>query len=223
MMKRLYIVFFMVAVAAVFGAGVTGINLLARKTLEQNARLIRQKALIRLFKLADVSRLSKDEIEQVVSRQIDDSETRTDPETGWEFKLLKAYEDAERTRLKSYAFKFRGVGFWAPIEGLLAVSPDLQKTLGCIIVEQKETPGLGGRIEEAFFSRPFEEGLLITPPEKGAPCIYMGTSEPEPGSPQYQRQFDAITGATQTSMAMERMLNDHIMRFNRAMRSEGGQ
>jgi len=220
MKQRLYIVFFMVGIAAVFGAGVTGINLLARKTLEQNDRLIRQKALIRLFKLADVSQLGKDEIEQIVTTQIDDSEVRMDPETGWEFNLLKAYEDAEHTQLKAYAFPFRGLGFWAPIEGLLAVTPDLQKTVGCIIIEQKETPGLGGRIEESFFIKPFEDGLLITPPKKGA-YIYMGTTKPATGSPQDGRQFDAITGATQTSMAMERMLNDHIMRFNRAMRSEG--
>lgn len=223
MMKRLYIVFFMVAIAAVFGAGVTGINVLARKTLEQNDRLIRQKALIKLFNLADVSQLSKDEVEQIVNSQIDDSETRRDPETGWEFQLLKAYEDADRTQLKSYAFKFRGLGFWAPIEGLLAVTPDLQKTAGCIIVEQQETPGLGGRIEEPFFMRPFEDGLLITPPEKGAQIIYMGSTKPDPGSPQDGRQFDAITGATQTSLAMKRILNDYLMRFNRAMHSEGGQ
>lgn len=220
MMKRFYIVFFMVAIAALFGAGVTGINLLARDTLEQNDRLTRQKALIRLFKLGDVRELSKDEMETIVFNQIDESETRTDPETGWTFNLLKAYEDPEHTKLKSYAFKFRGVGFWAPIEGLLAVSRDLKQTLGMVIIEQKETPGLGGRIEEPFFTKPFEDGLLITPPEKGA-CIYMGTTAPVPGSPQYQRQFDAITGATQTSMAMERILNEYLMRFNRAM--QGGQ
>lgn len=223
MKSRIYVVVFMVVIAALFGAGVTGINLSAQEKLEQNENLQMQKALVRLFGLGDVDALEPQEIDELVNTRIDRSEKRTDPETGWQFTLLKAYEDDAHQQLKAYAFRFRGLGFWAPIEGMLAVSPDLKKTVGCIILEQKETPGLGGRIEEPVFTRSFDEGLLITPPEKGTQFLYMGNgTEPEKGTPQYGRQFDAITGATQTSLAMERILNEHLARFNRAMRAEGG-
>jgi Na+-translocating ferredoxin:NAD+ oxidoreductase RnfG subunit len=40
---------------------------------------------------------------------------------------------------------------------------------------------------------------------------------PEPGTAKYGRTFDAITGATQTSLAMERMLNEAVAEFSRAV------
>jgi Na+-transporting NADH:ubiquinone oxidoreductase subunit C len=226
-MKRLKIVLFMVAVAALWGAGVTGLHLSTVKTVEQNNRLLEQKSLVELFGLGDVKTLSKDQIGKIVESQIDRSETVTDPQTGKTIPLLKAYTDASHMTFKAYGFPFSGVGFWAEIKGYIAVDSDLKKTIGMKVIAQTETPGLGGRIEEPFFVQPFKDGLNITPPAPGKNYIYMGTagSQAEPGTAQYGRTFDAITGATQTSLAMERMLNVTVAEFSRAVenRKAGAQ
>ncbi|MBC8207417.1 MAG: FMN-binding protein [Kiritimatiellales bacterium] len=217
-MKRVKIVVFMVAIAALYGAGVTGLHLSTIKTVEQNNRLIEQKALVELFGLGDVKMLSKEKIGQIVATQIDQTETLTDPQTGKTIPLLKAYDSAARDHLTAYGFPFSGIGFWAEIKGYIAVDASLQKTVGLKVIEQVETPGLGARIEEPFFVKPFANGLDISTPAPGKSYIYMGTagSTPDPGTPQYGRTFDAITGATQTSLAMERMLNAAVAEFRRA-------
>lgn len=220
-MKRFKIVLFMIVIAGLYGAGVTGLHLSTVKTVEQNNRLIEQKALVELFGLGNVKILSKDQIGQIVATQIDRSETLTDPQTGKTISLLKAYDSVARDHLVAYGFPFSGIGFWAEIKGYIAVDSALKKTVGMKVIEQTETPGLGGRIEEPFFVQPFKDGLDVTPPAPGKNYIYMGTagSKPDPGTAQYGRTFDAITGATQTSLAMSRMLNASVAEFSRAVAS----
>ena len=220
-MKRIKTVLFMIVIAALYGAGVTGLHLGSRKTVEQNQRFIEQKALIELFGLGDLKTLSKEEINQIIQTQIDQSETLTDPQTGRTLPLLKAYESAAQETLVAYGFPFSGIGFWAEIKGYIAVDSELKKTVGMKVIAQVETPGLGGRIEEPFFVKPFADGLDITDPDPGASYFYMcapGTT-PEPGTAQYGRNFDAIAGATQTSLAMERMLNATVAEFGRAVQN----
>lgn len=218
-MKRFKTVLFMIIIAGLFGGGVTGIYLSSQKTVEKNDRFIEQKALVELFGLGDVRNLSKKEIAEIVDRQIDRSDSVTDPETGKKIPLLKAYSDPDRKHLIALGFPFSGIGFWAEIKGYIAVNSDITKTVGIKIIKQSETPGLGGRIEEPAFIKPFEKGLDITAPEPGKNYIYMTAagSEPDPGTPRYKRSFNAITGATQTSLAMERMLNSTLKEFRRAI------
>lgn len=218
-MKRIKTVLFMLAVAVICGAGVTGLHLGTVKTVEQNNLLLEQKALVELFGLGDIKHLSKEQIGQIVESQIDRGETLTDPQTGKSIPLLKAYTDASRTTLKACAFSFSGIGFWAEIKGYVAVDPSFRKTVGMKVIQQSETPGLGSRIEEPFFIQPFKAGLDTTAPAPGKSYIYMGTtgSKPEPGTAQYGRTFDAITGATQTSLAMSRMMNEAFAAFSRAV------
>ncbi len=211
----------MISIAAVFGSGVTGIYLASQNIMLQNEAFLEQKSLVELFDLGEVKVLSKDQVRILVEERIDATEKRIDPETNWEFTIIKAFNDAEHKSLKAYGFEFQGLGFWAPIKGKLAVTPDLSKTIGIKITQQQETPGLGGRIEEKVFTESFIKGLDITPPAKGKTYLYMGVTDTQPqeGSQQYGRKFDAITGATQTSMSMERMLNEFVARFARAMKN----
>ena len=218
--RAAYIIGFMVVVAAVFGAGVTGVYITTQQTVRTNTDLLFQKALVDVFQLGNPAEMTPEEIAQTVRQQIDMEETRRDPETGWEFTLYRAYETPEQTALKAYGFRFDGLGFWAPIEGILAVSPDRSETVGITILQQTETPGLGGRITEPIFTRQFREGIAVTPPEEEK-WLVVSKTEPEPGGPAYGRHVEAITGATQTGMAMERILNEHLERFHRAMKNGG--
>jgi len=225
-MKRVKTVLFMIVITALFGAGVTGLNLATRETVEQNKKFIEQRALVELFGLGDIQTLSKAEIAQIVETQIDQSEVLTDPQTGRQIPLLKAYSTAAQDQLVAYGFPFKGIGFWTTITGYIAVDSTLKKTVGLKVISQAETPGLGARIEEAFFVQPFADGLDITDPAPGASYLYMGIPgcSPEEGTAQYGRTFDAITGATQTSLAMERMLNTAVAEFGRCIKArEAGE
>ncbi len=62
----------------------------------------------------------------------------------------------------------------------------------------------------------------MTPPPSGRAFVYVGQTRPAgPDDPRYGRSVDAITGATQTSRAVERFVNESIGRFRRAAAAAG--
>jgi len=63
------------------------------------------------------------------------------------------------------------------------------------------------------FKDQFAQGVSIAPRPEG-PCIRISGDSSDDAN-----HVDAITGATQTSMAMDRILNDYLARFHRAMAS----
>lgn len=221
MTKRFYMVVYMMALAACFGGAVTALQLLARDTIERNRHLKQQRQLLELFELGDPDTLSTEECARIVEQQIGEEARVSHPEAKHEIGVMKVYADAEQSDLKAYGIRFRGLGFWAPIEGILAVNPEATMTLGLIVLEHQETPGLGGRIEERDFRKQFDLELAISPTGSTPDGTYLAMAgadvEPEPGD----RRFAAITGATQTSMAMERILNNALDTFHRG-RDEGG-
>ncbi|MCQ9208656.1 MAG: FMN-binding protein [Omnitrophica bacterium] len=100
------------------------------------------------------------------------------------------YRYYERGKLSGLAFKMKGAGFWGPISALMALEPELEKIKGIIVLHQEETPGLGGRITEAEFINQF------------------------PGRPVFPEvSVDAITGATMTSNAFKRIINENVQSF----------
>lgn len=212
-----YIVSFMVLWAALFGAAVTGLHIGTKGILRRNEALLRERALVSVFALGDVTRLSQAQIHDLVAHQIVTERRVRDPQTGWETELIEAYADPGRSRPVGHAFRFRGLGFWAPIEGILALTPEGDRTLGLVILRHSETPGLGGRVEEPVFTDQFRRGLQARAAGTDARILALGTAPPNPAAPDYDRTIQAITGATQTSVAVERMLNDYLARFNRAM------
>jgi len=92
------------------------------------------------------------------------------------------------------AVPFTGSGLWGTIRGYLAVSSDFSRIVGIVFTEQQETPGLGGRIDELQYKEQFR-GVPIT----GAKIVYGSNGD---------REIDAVTGATVTSNAVLRIVND---------------
>ena len=93
-----------------------------------------------------------------------------------------------------YAIPFEGSGLWGTIRGYLGVNADLTRTTGLVFTQQNETPGLGGRIDELSYKEQFRD----LPLKEGALLRYG------------QDGIDAITGATQTSSAVLRIVNNLI-------------
>ncbi|MBN1798513.1 MAG: FMN-binding protein [Spirochaetales bacterium] len=109
---------------------------------------------------------------------------------------------------KAYAIIFQGQGLWGLITGVLAVDKKVKTIIGMDLISHNETPGLGGRIDEPWFKNQFrdktlnEQGMIvITQNKAAAPTDRIG-------------EIDAITAATQTSRAFEKIINKHLARLS---------
>ncbi|HUT34965.1 MAG TPA: FMN-binding protein [Planctomycetota bacterium] len=219
-----YVLCFTLVMASGFTAAITTLQVATAAKVRQNEALREEKALVSVFSLGDVATLSPTEIAATVRRRIERGLVVRDPETGRAFDLFRACRtEAEpgssrnADDLEAVAFRFAGTGFWARITGLMALKPDLSQVTGLVFLDQAETPGLGGRIMEKEFQDRFQ-GLAATPPAAGAKFIYIGGGAPTgPSDPRSGRYVDAITGATQTSLAVGRFLDENLRQFHRAM------
>lgn len=99
------------------------------------------------------------------------------------------------------AFEFYGPGLWGPIYGVASINPDLKSIKSIRILHQEETPGLGARIAENSFLKQFR-GKEFFPK-----LIFM----PE-GRASANNEVDAITGATGSSRALEKLLNSVLQK-----------
>ncbi len=217
-----YVIVFTALITAGFTAVVMTVQVATADKISRNEELRYEKAIVEVFGLAKTNELSDEQIAQIVQEQVRDGQKVRDPQSGREFQLIRAYraggKDSE-SDLLGIAFRISGTGFWAPIKGMMALNPDLSEIIGVVFLEQKETPGLGGRITESEFLKQFE-GLRATAPTKGNRFIYISKDRPKsPGDPRYGRSVDAITGATQTCLAVEKFMNRDLEALHRAMQA----
>lgn len=221
-----YVVAFTALVTTAFTAAVMSAQVATDKRIARNEALRFQTAAVQAFNLAEVGGLTAEAIDKLMVRRVDDSLRVADPQSGREFQVLRAYsteavpgQPRDESKLTGYAFEVSGRGLWAPITGLMALTPDLDKVIGIVFTEHKETPGLGGRISEDWFQQQFR-GLDVSPPPEGYRFVYVAQDSPtDKADPRYSRTVDAITGATQTSMAVDKFLNESLRQFRRAMQA----
>lgn len=99
------------------------------------------------------------------------------------------------------AFEFKGPGLWGPIYGIASINSDLKTIRTIKILHQEETPGLGARISEKEYLSQFKSKEVLPK------LIFM----PQ-GKARANNEVDAITGATGTSKALEKLLNETIQK-----------
>lgn len=95
-----------------------------------------------------------------------------------------------------FAFEFSGLGVWGPISGIIAFESDFETIRYVRVLEQEETPGLGGVVAEDDYLAKYQGATM-----NGGLTISQ-TADPEASN-----EIDAIIGATRTSNAFEGMLN----------------
>ena len=112
----------------------------------------------------------------------------------------------ENGKPTGYGFEIGGKGFWGGMKGLLAMDDDLDTITGVVFTSHNETPGLGARVDEAWFREQFK-GIKLSNAKKDGSYITVGKREKSKNS------IDAITGATMTSKAVEVFLNEDLKRI----------
>ncbi|MBD3237377.1 MAG: hypothetical protein GF330_11775, partial [Candidatus Eisenbacteria bacterium] len=194
-----YVIAYAAIISAAFTFAIMALHVASQDQVRANEKLLEQKAIVDLFGLGDVERLSGAEIADLVHERVagyvdpdaPPSDRRRepirlrDPRSGAPVTLLVAFEEAlpadqpppifDRERIRGYAVRIGGQGFWAPIEGWLALQPDLTETQGIVFLKHSETPGLGGRITEDAFRDQFrpagranDRGLVLLPERAAA-------------------------------------------------------
>jgi Na+-transporting NADH:ubiquinone oxidoreductase subunit C len=96
------------------------------------------------------------------------------------------------------SYQFSGGGVWGPIIGIITLESDKETIRQIRIMQQEETPGLGGIVADLKYLAKYV-GIMIVPQiEVNIPD--SATNKPN--------EVDSITGATRTSKAFEKILND---------------
>lgn len=101
------------------------------------------------------------------------------------------------------AVSIEGSGFQGPISLVVAIKDGI--ITGFKVVSQVETPGLGARIMEPAFQQSFVGKNIVN----GITMTKSGSAGPT--------EFDAITGATETSRALEKIINSGMKRYFEAV------
>ncbi|MDY0011199.1 MAG: FMN-binding protein [Candidatus Izemoplasmatales bacterium] len=96
----------------------------------------------------------------------------------------------------SVSFALSGGGVWGPIEGILTLESDFETIVKVSILQQEETPGLGGVIAESQYLETFVGKVMV--PE------FMINKDPGANLP---NEIDSIVGATNTSKRFEEIIN----------------
>ncbi len=135
---------------------------------------------------------------------------------------LLYYKVFSEDTLTAYVFMPEGAGLWGEIVALIGFNKELTNITGIEFVEQNETPGLGARITEAWFKEQFIG--KYGPKEFSSDDEKLFTHIPEPKDksnlgedPKNKDKFHAITGATVTSNAIKRIVNDTIMKARKVL------
>lgn len=201
-MKRnapMYVMGFMAVLSAVFGSAVSLVHYATRDRLAANEQLNHNRVVCDAFDLPVDGRAPAD-YARAMSAAL---ETAVVPDENG--RRVYRRHDGPEGRL---GFTFSGMGFWDRIQGFMTLSSDRETLMRLRFIDHKETPGLGGRIEEPDFLAQFDRLPIDwnAPPERR---IVIGTG-PDPGA---ASRVDAITGATQTSSALMVFLNRELERI----------
>lgn len=193
-----FAVWFMFFVTAICSLLLIGLSRGTSRRVEANQQLAFEKAVLAVF--PEIEYQTDLEAHQVFEERFEKSE-----EAGG------AYVYRKDGAVGGYAVPISGKGFWATIAGIVGVAQDGRTVTGISFFEQNETPGLGARIIEPEFTRQFEGLELQSPPQP--------VDVRPPGTPLSAGEVHAISGATQTCVRLEEIINNDVSDWLKAMSS----
>jgi len=175
------------------GLIIIGIYIATLPTIKENKAREMREAVFRV--LPGVTQLQKLEYDgqRVVLKQDDKDDENT---------FYAGYD--KEGKFIGYALASEGPGFQDTISLLVGYKPALHKVVGMWVLESRETPGLGDKIyKDHDFVANFDD--VATEP----PIVAV-----KKGSKSKPNEIDAITGATISSKAVVRIINEGIARWD---------
>jgi len=172
-------------VTAVAGAALSLVNNITKPRIEEQKRLVTERALIAALPDADKSAI--------------DPVYKADT-----LKYYIGYKDTSRQELAGYAFVAKGTGYSSTIETMVGVDTT-GKIIGIKIMQQVETPGLGTKIEEVKYGQNFAwfQQQFI---DKSANSVAVDKDN---------GQITSVTGATISSRAVANSISSGALKLSR--------
>ncbi len=114
--------------------------------------------------------------------------------------VFDVVEDGER---KALILPIEGYGLWGTLYGYLALAPDTRTIVGITFYSHKETPGLGGEVDNPRWKALWPGRMAFD--ERGVPSIAVkkGAAGPVSEDPY---NVDGLSGATLTSRGVTNLL-----------------
>ncbi len=196
---------YMFTVTAFFSSIVIGFSQFTKDRVEANEDLAYERAVLAVLP----GLLEEGESRLQIHRKFVERVGQPDEQIGGACRLTEAGQTV------AYALPISGQGFWAPIRGVIGIEANRRTITGIAFYEQNETPGLGAQITTVAFTSQFQ-GKVLSPGDKPLnirpPGAALGASDVE-----------AVTGATQTSIRLEKILNDALTQWRSKLAEvEGG-
>lgn len=188
-------ILFMIVMTVVFTGVLATINEITAEQVDLNEQASEQRAFLNVVD-ADYEGLSAEEV----------NERYEEVFTEITVSGYTLYEAHLNNELIGYVYPMSGSAVWGELRGILGIDRDFEELLGVEFLSHNETPGLGGRIEEAEFKEQFR-GLDLTDVEGDNYVDYEG-------------EVDAISGATGTSNAVRRIMNSELEEFFSEVKEE---
>jgi Na+-transporting NADH:ubiquinone oxidoreductase subunit C len=185
----------MFCVTAVFSSIVIGFTRLTGERVEANQMLSFEKAVLSVLPGLYEEKLGRLE----THNRFVESVGEPDASSG------EAYTLKEGGKIIAYAVPISGRGFWAPIKGVIGIKADGRTITGIAFYEQNETPGLGAEITKDSFRNQFRGKEISDSGEAiniRVPGATLGNSD-----------VHAVTGATQTSSRVEKIINTALKKW----------
>ncbi len=201
--KKWFPIGYMFVLTAFFSAIVIGFAQVTQERVQANEKLAFERAVVTVLPDLGGSELTNAEVHQKFTEQVSEPD---DTSAG-------AYTLKRNGQIVAYALPISGQGFWAPIRGVVGIAADQQTITGIAFYQQDETPGLGAEITKPAFRDQFEGKKLAqggTPINMKRPGAELGPSD-----------VHAVTGATQTSTRLERIINTDLQAWRSALGKEG--
>ena len=189
MKNALKVIIFVIIMGTVSGLLLVGVNVYTMPLISKNEEFKLKRSVL------DVLEIAHDEpgVTKVFAGEVKESK-----KDGYAF-----YTSNDG----AVAFEFRGSGLWGPVSGIISLEKDLKTIRKVKITYQEETPGLGGRIAEASYLKQFKNKEILPR------LIFM----PE-GKASQKNEVDAITGATGSSRAFEKLINENVQKYLAALK-----
>ncbi|MHC5035014.1 MAG: FMN-binding protein [Planctomycetota bacterium] len=213
MRDRLYTLAFVVAVSAALTAAVSAVRLASYERAQMNQQIAEKRVILRALGIGVPADADLREVSNTYATRVKGAGIYFEGEGG-RAEVLAGY--SESGNLVGYVFPVSGRGFWDTIKGYMALSPDQAAVLGLAFYQQNETPGLGAEITRPWFEEQFRD--LELPLVQPADGLYVRLLPP--GSELGPRDVHAVTGATGTSQAVQRIVNRDLAALLEALGRE---
>ncbi|WP_323844074.1 Na(+)-translocating NADH-quinone reductase subunit C [Microbulbifer magnicolonia] len=119
--------------------------------------------------------------------------------------ISEVYVVEKNGELDRLILPVRGYGLWGTLFGFLALESDLNTVAGLAFYEHKETPGLGGEVDNPNWKALWHGRQVFDADGDVAINIIKGSVDPN--SAQAIHQVDGLSGATLTSNGVENLLH----------------